>query len=38
MTLASMQESIRNQDLRRQWLKTGEEDALIFLETIGEDN
>ena len=34
LTLDSIQESIKNQDLRRQWLKMGEEDAVRFLELI----
>ena len=32
LTLDIMQESIKNQDLRRQWIKMGEEDALQFIE------
>jgi predicted acylesterase/phospholipase RssA len=33
LTLDFIQESISNQELRRQWLKQGEEDALYFLST-----
>jgi len=33
LTLDSIQEAVRNQELRRQWVKTGEEDALEFLST-----
>jgi len=31
LTLESIQESIRNQELRRKWIKMGEDDALEFL-------
>lgn len=31
LTLESIQESIKNQDLRRKWIQIGEEDALQFL-------
>lgn len=34
LTLDSIKESIKNQELRRQWVKLGEEDAIKFLETI----
>ena len=33
LTLDFIQESISNQELRRQWMKQGEEDALDFLST-----
>ena len=33
LTLDSIKEAIQNQELRRQWVKTGEEDALEFLST-----
>jgi len=32
LTLDFIQESISNQELRRQWVKQGEEDAMTFLE------
>ena len=31
LTLDAIQESVKNQDLRRQWIKMGEEDAIEFL-------
>ena len=31
LTLDAIQESVRNQELRRQWVKMGEDDALDFL-------
>jgi hypothetical protein len=31
LTLDFIQESISNQELRRQWMKQGEEDAIDFL-------
>ena len=31
LTLDFIQESVKNQDLRRQWIKMGEEDAIEFL-------
>lgn len=34
LTLDFIQESISNQDLRRQWLKQGEEDAELFFENL----
>jgi predicted acylesterase/phospholipase RssA len=34
LTLESIQESIKNQDLRRNWIKQGEEDADQFLTQI----
>lgn len=34
LTLESIQASINNQDLRRDWLKAGEEDAMQFLESL----
>lgn len=36
LTLDFIQESISNQDLRRQWLKMGEEDAGKFIEEKGD--
>jgi len=33
LTLDSIKEAIQNQELRRQWVKMGEEDALEFLST-----
>jgi NTE family protein len=33
LTLESIQEAVSNQELRRQWIKNGEEDALDFLST-----
>jgi predicted acylesterase/phospholipase RssA len=33
LTLDFIQESISNQELRREWMKQGEEDALDFLST-----
>jgi predicted acylesterase/phospholipase RssA len=38
LTLDSIQQSVRNQDLRRQWLKLGENDALEFLSNQKETN
>ena len=32
LTLDAIQESIKNKDLRREWIKMGEEDALEFLK------
>jgi predicted acylesterase/phospholipase RssA len=34
LTLDSIKEAIQNQELRRQWVKMGEDDALTFLETL----
>jgi predicted acylesterase/phospholipase RssA len=34
LTLDFIQESISNQELRREWMKQGEEDARIFLENL----
>ena len=34
LTLDSIKESIQNQELRRQFFKIGEDDALTFLETL----
>jgi hypothetical protein len=34
LTLDAIQESISNQELRRKMVKTGEEDALMFLSNI----
>jgi|LauGreDrversion4_2_1035121.scaffolds.fasta_scaffold00725_21 predicted acylesterase/phospholipase RssA len=34
LTLDFMQESISNQDLRRQWIKQGEEDAIQFTKEL----
>jgi predicted acylesterase/phospholipase RssA len=36
LTLDSIKESIQNQELRRQFFKIGEDDALTFLETLKE--
>ena len=38
LTLDFIQETISNQDLRRQWIKQGEEDADKFLITISNSN
>jgi hypothetical protein len=32
LTLESIQEAVSNQELRRQWIKNGEEDANQFIE------
>jgi predicted acylesterase/phospholipase RssA len=34
LTLDSIQESISNQELRKDWIKAGEQDAIQFLETL----
>jgi hypothetical protein len=34
LTLESIQESIRNQELRRKWIKMGQDDATEFLLNI----
>ena len=34
LTLDAIQESVRNQELRREWMKQGEDDALTFLESL----
>lgn len=34
LTLDIIQESIRSQDMRREWIKQGEQDAIKFLENI----
>ena len=35
LTLESIQESICNQDLRRQWIQSGCDDAIKFLDSLG---
>jgi hypothetical protein len=32
--LESIQESLSNRELRKEWFKKGEEDAKLFLQTI----
>jgi len=34
LTLDSIKEAIQNQELRRQWVKMGEDDALTFLDSL----
>jgi hypothetical protein len=34
LTLDAIQESVRNQELRREWMKQGEDDAIEFLSSI----
>ena len=35
LTLGFIQESISNQDLRRQWIQSGCDDAIKFLDSLG---
>ena len=32
LTLDFIQESVKNQELRKKWLEQGKEDALLFIE------
>ena len=34
LTLDSIKEAIQNQELRRQWVKMGEDDASTFLDSL----
>ena len=34
LTLDSIKEAIQNQELRRQWVKMGEDDASTFLDIL----